>query len=72
MSTAEQIGGACQVSGKTIHNWSKGPTPLIPIAFQAGKVIRFNPRDVARALGLAPPESGDHSLAAMQESNNLH
>lgn len=58
LSTAEQIGQACQVCGRTVLNWSKGPSPLIPIAFQAGKVIRFDPRAVAKALGLTMPESG--------------
>jgi hypothetical protein len=72
LSTAEQIGQACQVSGRTVHYWSKGPNPVIPIAFQAGKVVRFNPRDVARALGLTPPETSEPTPPAMRESNNLH
>lgn len=55
LSTAEQIGDALQCSSRTILNWSKGPTPKIPVAFQVGKVIRFDPRQVALALGIPAP-----------------
>ena len=55
LCSAAQVAAALQVSSKTALNWSKGPTPRIPVAFSAGKIIRFDPRQVARALGIPAP-----------------
>lgn len=55
LCTAEQVADALQCSSRTILNWSKGSSPKIPVALSAGKIIRFDPREVARALGIPAP-----------------
>ena len=58
LATAEQIASALQVTARTIHLWATAEPPVIPIAFRQGKVVRFHPPDVARALGISLPEFG--------------
>ena len=60
LSSAEQIAAALQVSSRTIHNWSKEPGPRIPVAFSAGKIIRYDPLEIARALGIPKPIGTAH------------
>ncbi len=55
LCSSEQLGAALQCSSRTILNWSKGTSPKIPMAFQLGKVIRYDPREIARALGIPVP-----------------
>lgn len=56
LATAEQLAEVIQVSPRTIHNWAEAET--IPVALRCGKVVRFSPPAVARALGLRIPAFG--------------
>ena len=47
---AETIAKPLGLTGRTIRNWAK--SKRIPIALKVGKVIRFDPEAVARALNL--------------------
>lgn len=62
LATADQIAAALQCSSRTVLNWSKSSPPRIPAAFHVGKIIRFNPRDVASALGIPLNEPGKNSV----------
>ncbi len=50
-STATQVAEALQVSARTILLWEA--EGKIVAAFRHGRTVRFNPADVARALGIA-------------------
>ena len=50
LATAAQMGEFLQVSPRQIHYWAASKT--IPTALRQGKVIRFDPRHVLRALGI--------------------
>lgn len=50
LSTPAQMGEALQVTSHTILNWAR--SGKIPVAFQLGRVVRFNPAAVAAALGI--------------------
>ena len=56
LATARQIAGVLQVSTRTVHLWAEAGT--IPVALRQGKVVRFHPPAVAKALGLNLPEFG--------------
>lgn len=47
---AEEIAASIGVTSRTILNWSQ--SKKIPTALRIGRTVRFNPDDVARALGL--------------------
>lgn len=49
-STASQIAEALQVTSRTILEWQA--TGKIPAALRAGRTVRFNPKEVATALGI--------------------
>ena len=56
LATAEQLAGVLQITPRTIHKWAADGT--IPTAVRCGKVVRFHPPSVAKALGLDLPEFG--------------
>jgi hypothetical protein len=58
LATAEQIAAVLQVTARTIHLWATAEPPVIPVALRQGKVVRFHPPDVAKALGISLPEFG--------------
>lgn len=61
LATAEQLAEVLQVSPRTIHNWAIDGT--IPTAVRCGKVVRFHPPTVAKALGLDLPEFGSQTAS---------
>ena len=48
LESAAQIAGRYGVSDRTVLNWLYGG--IIPAALRVGKVVRFDPMDVAKAL----------------------
>jgi hypothetical protein len=58
LATAEQIAAPLQVTARTVHLWAAANPPVIPVAFRQGRIVRFHPPDVARALGITLPEFG--------------
>ncbi|MEO8613873.1 MAG: hypothetical protein ABI600_01930 [Luteolibacter sp.] len=56
LSTAEQIARVLQVTSRAVHAWAAAGT--VPVAFRQGRIVRFNPLAVAKALGIDLPEFG--------------
>ena len=50
LATAEEIAAPLKVTARTIHSWASAGT--IPVALRQGRIVRFSPPAVAKALGL--------------------
>jgi excisionase family DNA binding protein len=50
LATAEEIAKPINVTSRTILAWAAAGT--IPVALRQGRIVRFSPSAVARALGL--------------------
>jgi hypothetical protein len=56
LSTATQIARPLKVTSRLVHIWAT--SGKIPVALRQGKIVRFSPAEVAKALGIAIPELG--------------
>ena len=59
LATSEQIASVLQVTSRTVLFWAE--RGLIPTAIRCGKIVRFHPPSVARALGMKITDLGTQS-----------
>ena len=50
LSTAEEIAKPLNITSRTVLAWAAAGT--IPVALRQGRIVRFSPSAVAKALGL--------------------
>ena len=66
LSTCQQIGEALQVTSRTVLNWEA--SGLIKAAVRQGRIVRFDPSAVARALGLCDVHKSEQGETQPQEA----